>query len=129
MTATPPPARYILVIDPEDDLRQVIALSLEIFTNWTITVAPAGHEGISLARSLQPDAILLNISVREVTTFSRLKAHPQTQSLPIIALVYRPFPEDRARLLGQGFAGAIALPLDTSTLHQRIADILGWASL
>ena len=127
-TASSPLSRCILVIEPEDDIREVIALSLKTLTEWTVVPAATRREGIQLARTLQPDAILLDLDVRDVTTFSRLQTHPQTAALPVIALVPRLLWADRVQLAERGFAGAIALPLDTSTLHEAIVAILNWAT-
>lgn len=125
-TANSPPSPCILAIEPDTDLREVITLSLKTLTQWAIVPASSGREGLELARTLHPDVILLDLNVRDVTTFARLKADPQTESLPVIALVPRLLAGDRVQLTEQGFAGAIALPLDTSTLHEAIAAIMDW---
>ncbi|MEO1132836.1 MAG: response regulator [Cyanobacteria bacterium J06639_1] len=126
-TSISPPSRCILVIEPENDLRAVITLSLKTLTAWDVLPASSGGEGLELARTRQPDVILLDLDVRDVTLFARLKMNPKTDSLPVIALVPRLLSGDRVQLSERGFAGAIALPLDTSTLHETIAAIMNWS--
>ena len=41
--------RRILIIDDEDDIREVAALSLEAVANWQVMTASSGLEGIATA--------------------------------------------------------------------------------
>ena len=41
--------RRILIIDDEDDIREVAALSLEATAGWQVFTASSGLEGISMA--------------------------------------------------------------------------------
>lgn len=120
------PFRCVAIVEPDNDLREVLTLSLRITTMWTVIPAASGCEGIQLARTRQPDVILLGLCARNVITFTRLQIRSQLRSLPIIALVPRLLNGDRIQLAARGFAGAIVLPLDTTTLHEIVADILDW---
>jgi CheY-like chemotaxis protein len=40
--------RRILIIDDEEDIREVAALSLETVAGWTVTTTSSGAEGIAL---------------------------------------------------------------------------------
>ena len=50
----------ILIIDDEDDIREVAALSLETVAGWEVMVASSGAQGLARAATYQPDAILLD---------------------------------------------------------------------
>src|SRR5687768_17004958 len=55
------PPRHLLLIDDEDDIREVASLSLEMTQVWTITTANGGAAGIAVAGTCTPDAILLDV--------------------------------------------------------------------
>ncbi len=80
--------RRVLIIDDEDDIREVAALSLEATAGWQILTASSGAEGISIAAAEQPDAILMDVMMPGVdgpTTFSAMQQNPPTSpysSLP-----------------------------------------------
>ena len=67
--------RRILLIDDEDDIREVAALSLETVAGWEVLMASSGAEGIARAKAEKPDAILLDVMMPGMdgpTTFREL---------------------------------------------------------
>ena len=59
------PNRRVLLIDDEDDIREVAQLSLEMVANWDVVTASSGAEGVRRALAGQPDAILLDVMMPE----------------------------------------------------------------
>ncbi|MGB3201927.1 MAG: response regulator, partial [Nodosilinea sp.] len=53
--------KRILIIDDEADVREIAKLSLEITRQWDVTTAASGEEGVRLASTQHPDAILLDV--------------------------------------------------------------------
>jgi len=45
----------ILIIDDEDDIREVAALSLETVAGWDVAVASSGAQGLVRAAEYNPD--------------------------------------------------------------------------
>src|SRR5258705_441232 len=60
----------LLVIDDEEDIREVASLTLELKEGWEVAAAGSGAEGIKLARGSVPDAILLDAPQQEVIVAS-----------------------------------------------------------
>src|SRR4051794_25936021 len=52
-------SKRILIVDDEDDIREVAQVSLELVGQWEVVTAASGRDGIERARSAHPDAILL----------------------------------------------------------------------
>src|SRR5207245_1045085 len=52
--------RRVLVIDDEEDIREVARLSLELVGQYQVLTASSGRDGLDSARSHRPDAILLD---------------------------------------------------------------------
>ena len=62
----PKPERYLLIVDDEDDIREIASLSLVITEGWRVEVAPSSRACLALARSSQPDAILLDVMMPDM---------------------------------------------------------------
>ena len=70
--------RRILIIDDEEDIREVAALSLEATAGWEIVTASSGADGILAAGNSKPvlDAILMDVMMPEMdgpTTFRMMQ--------------------------------------------------------
>lgn len=82
-------------------------------------VAENGHEGLSLARDLRPDVILLDINLPGLSGFelkARLDADPLTRGLPVLALSASAMPGDIKRGKEAGFRDYLTKPLDIAAL-------------
>jgi CheY-like chemotaxis protein len=54
-------SKRILIVDDENDIREVAQVSLELVGNFEVITASSGPAGVESARSGQPDAILLDV--------------------------------------------------------------------
>lgn len=121
--------RHLLLIDDEDDIREVASLSLEMTQGWTVTTANGGASGIALAGTCAPDAILLDVMMPDMdgpTTFRALQMQQTTKSIPVIFLTAKVQAADRQRFMQLGVRGLIAKPFDPITLGERISELLSW---
>ncbi len=121
--------KRILVIDDEDDIREVAQLSLEMVGGWEVVVARSGQDGLALALKEQPDAILLDVMMPDMdgpATFSHLKANPDTQKIPVILLTAKVLSAEQNQLSDLGVTGIIAKPFDPMSLANQVAQALGW---
>jgi CheY-like chemotaxis protein len=119
----------VLIIDDEEDIRQVAALSLETVAGWDVLMANSGANGIARAEEEQPDAILLDVMMPGMdgpTTFQQLKKNPATASIPVVLLTAKVQAADKKRFSDLGVAGVLFKPFDPLTLAQQIADAVGW---
>ena len=119
----------LLVIDDEEDIREVAALTLELKEGWDVAAAGSGADGIRLALGRHPDAILLDVMMPDMdgpTTLRMLRAAPATQSIPVIFLTAKVQAADRRRYLDMGVNGVIAKPFDPLTLGRTICECLDW---
>ena len=81
--------RRILIIDDDDDIREVAALSLEATADWSILTASSGKEGIKIAAAQKPDAILMDVMMPEMdgpTTFKQLQLNLTLQEYRLCCL-------------------------------------------
>lgn len=121
--------RRVLIIDDEEDIRQVAALSLETVAGWDVLMASSGIEGIGRAASERPDAILLDVMMPAMdgpTTFLELQKRTETVGIPVVLLTAKVQGPDQKRFAGLGVAAILFKPFDPLTLSRQISDALGW---
>ena len=123
--------RRVLLIDDEDDIREVATVSLSKLGGWEVVAAGSGMEGLAKAEATRPDAILLDVMMPDIdgpATLKKLQANPTTKNIPIILLTAKIQAADRRRFQELGIAGLIAKPFDPLDLPQQVANYLGWES-
>lgn len=121
---TPP---TVLIVDDEDDIREVARLALEVVAGWTTHTAASGEEGQLLASSLQPDLILLDVMMPGLdgpATLRRLRSDPATASIPVVFLTAKTQSSDVEALEKIGALAVLAKPFDPLTLADSIAEIM-----
>jgi len=122
------PEKRILIIDDEDDIREVAQLSLELIGGWQVLTARSGQEGLTLAAAAQPEVILLDVMMPDMdgpTTFRKLREEPTTCHIPVILLTAKVQSADRHQFAELGIAAVIAKPFDPLTLASQIEAALG----
>ena len=120
----------ILIIDDEEDIREVAALSLETVAGWQVITANSGAQGLARAIEHQPDAILLDVMMPGMdgpTTFRELRNHPRTRRIPVLLLTAKVQASDQRRFADLGVEDILFKPFDPLTLSTQIADALGWS--
>ena len=123
------PSKHILLIDDEDDIREVAAMSLETVAGWRVTCASSGEEGIRLAEHAAPDAILLDVMMPDQDgpqTLRLLRQNAKTKSIPVLFLTAKVQAFERQRLKDIGASGTLAKPFDPMKLADEISQTLGW---
>jgi CheY-like chemotaxis protein len=122
-------SKQILVIDDEDDIREVAKLSLELVGGWEVLEAHSGAEGLATAQAEAPDAILLDVMMPEMdgaATFQKLQENPTTQKIPVIFMTAKVQAADRQRFRNLGVTSVIAKPFDPVQLPAQVSAALGW---
>ena len=119
----------LLVIDDQEDIREVASLTLELKEGWDVVAAGSGADGINIARGTLPDVILLDVMMPDLdgpSTLRMLRNMPETQSIPVIFLTAKVQAADHRRYLEMGVNGVIAKPFDRLTLGRTICECLSW---
>jgi len=122
----------ILLIDDEDDIREVASLTLEATAGWEVIAANSGAAGIRVALAEKPEAILMDVMMPEMdgpTTFREMQKIPELANIPVILLTAKVQGVDQRRFSDLGVAAVLFKPFDPMTLAQQIADVLHWDTL
>ena len=121
--------RTVLIIDDEDDIREVAALSLEATAGWKILTASSGAEGIEIAVAHKPDAILMDVMMPGVdgpSTFRIMQENPAISHIPVLLLTAKVQGVDKRRFADIGVAAVLFKPFDPLTLADQISEALHW---
>ncbi|MDJ0569418.1 MAG: response regulator transcription factor [Pleurocapsa sp. MO_192.B19] len=111
---------HILVVEDEAKLAQFIKLELE-FENYEVTVAPDGFAGLSAAREIQPDLILLDWMLPGISGPEICRRLRQTgDKVPIILLTAKDEVSDRVTGLDAGADDYVIKPFSIEELLARV---------
>lgn len=122
--------KRILLVDDEDDIREVAAISMQAVGGWEVCSASSGTEAIAQALAEQPDAILLDVMMPGIdgpTTFRRLQGDARTRDIPVILLTAKAQAADRRSFDELGVAGVLSKPFDPMSLPDQVAALLAAA--
>jgi two-component system cell cycle response regulator DivK len=117
-------ARILVIEDAPADM-ELMSKVLEKAGHIALT-APTAESGLSLAKALVPDLILMDTQLPGMdglTAARRLKDHEHTRSIPVIALAL-PAKGAEERILASGCEGHILKPLQPETLWEQIKAAL-----
>ncbi|GAC1417538.1 MAG: response regulator [Acidobacteriaceae bacterium] len=123
--------RRILIIDDEDDIREVAALSLEATAGWEVITASSGTAGMRAAAESNPtpDAILMDVMMPGLdgpSTFRMMQQDPAIAHIPVLLLTAKVQGVDQRRFAGLGVAAVLFKPFDPLTLAAQISEVLDW---
>ena len=117
--------RTILLIEDNEQNRYLATFLLERHGYKVVSVA-YGPRGIELARTLQPDLILLDIQLPVMDGYAVARALRGIESLrntPITAVTSYAMVGDREKALAAGCTGYIEKPIDPETFVAEIERI------
>ena len=121
-----PARKRILLVDDTPDLVQVVSRRLESW-GFEVLTAATGEEGLRMAQQTRPDLVLLDIMMpkmkgREVC--ARLKADPETKSIPVIFLTALGLADHVKAGMDLGADDYIVKPFEPAELKERISIVL-----
>ena len=116
----------ILLVEDNEMNRDMLSRRLER-RGYTVVMAVDGQQGVDMARSEQPDLILLDMSLPVIDGWEaarRLKASPTTARVPIVALTAHAMSGDREKALAAGCDDYDTKPVDFPNLLAKIDALL-----
>jgi CheY-like chemotaxis protein len=120
-------SKSILIIDDEEDVKDIAQMGLEMAGDWQVITASTGKEGLDLAKNSQPEVILLDLMMPEwdgIETLKHLKANQSTAAIPVILMTAKTQSAIATELTELDLAGVITKPFRPLELPEQIAQIL-----
>ena len=86
-----------------------------------------GEEGVDMALAHKPDLVLMDIQlpgINGVEAFKRIRAHPDTASIPVVAFTASVTTSDRHRIIAAGFDAFIGKPVNLKEFLDTVRTTL-----
>ena len=117
----------VLVIEDEPQMQKFLGLALEN-EGYRFLSALTGADGIALARTHNPDLVLLDLGLPDTDGMAVTRAIREISAKPIIVISARGQEEDKVKALDVGADDYLTKPFGTSELMARIRVALRHAS-
>lgn len=117
----------ILIVDDSPTEQYVLDQHLRNAGHQTVT-ANDGEEGLDVARSEQPDLILMDVVMPGLNGFQatrKLKRDPATAGIPVIIVTTKSQDTDREWGLRQGASDYLVKPVEPGELLEKVRQLLG----
>jgi len=116
----------ILLVEDNETNRDMLGRRLQR-RGYEVIIAVDGAEGVSMAQRDAPDLILMDMSLPVLDGWEatrRLKAAPETQAIPVIALTAHAMSGDREQALEAGCDDYDTKPIELDRLLGKIEALL-----
>lgn len=113
----------ILLIEDDSQIRKFLTITLTSH-DYAVIPAETGKEGIRLATSVKPDAILLDLGLPDIDGSDVIQAIREWSKIPIIVLSVRAEEEEKIKAFDLGANDYVTKPFGTGELLARIRAAL-----
>jgi CheY-like chemotaxis protein len=117
----------ILLVEDNEMNRDMLSRRLKR-KGFEVIIAEDGRAGVDLASAERPDLILLDMSLPIMDGWEaagHMKANPETQKIPVVALTAHAMEGDREKALAAGCDDYDTKPVNFSGLLDKINALLG----
>jgi signal transduction histidine kinase/DNA-binding response OmpR family regulator len=126
--AAPPSTRRVLYVDDNPMLTALVERIFAADPAVTVHTAPDGRTGLELATQLQPDIVLLDLNLTDMSgeaLLRQLRADSRTRSIPVVIVSGDTAPGTIGRLADLGVAGYLTKPFAAAQLSELVSSIAG----
>ena len=119
--------KKILLVDDEPEIQLIISTRLSA-AGFEVIIAKDGQEGLNMARSESPDAILLDLMIPKIDGFKvcrMLKFDKAFENIPVIIFSARGSDADKKLAEQVGASAYIVKPFNLDLFTQTIQRLLG----
>ena len=117
----------VLIIDDDIDVRRIACLGLSKVGKMDVIDVDNGKEGLTKAKTEQPDVILLDVMMPSMdgpATLEALQSEEETKHIPVIFLTAKAMTSEVERLKKLGAVGVMTKPFDPIKLSEEILEVL-----
>jgi CheY-like chemotaxis protein len=117
----------ILIAEDNAVNRELLRELLEL-RGHEVVEACDGEEALRMVQQTQPDLLLLDIGMPVLDGYAvirRIRENPSLAQLPVVAVTAYAMQGDRERILESKFDGYLSKPIDSRSLVDELARLLG----
>lgn len=119
-------AEKILIVDDDPETLRLVRMILQR-QNYDVVTASNGMQGITMARTEQPDLILLDVMMPDLDGYQvcqQIRSNPETAPIPIIMFTAKTQVEDKVAGYDAGVDDYITKPIHPAELAAHIRSLL-----
>ena len=119
--------RHILLIDDDDSICALVKIIIEIESNWKISIANSGKDGIKKAINKHPDIILLDVNMpgmNGIETLEKLKSNTETKFIPVIFFTSESKILKKPQNKKLDIKGLLIKPIEFNTFINKVEKIV-----
>jgi len=122
--------RAVVFIIEDNERNRKLARDILNHAGFETLEAGTAEDGLALAAERSPGIVLMDVQlpgIDGVQALQRLRSHPATAGIPVIAVTAFAMKADRERFLAAGFDEYVEKPLDIREFPRRVAAALAGA--
>ncbi len=119
----PPPTRRVLYVDDNPMMTRLVERIFAADPSVTVQTAPDGATAIDLVTQQQPDIVLLDLNLADMSgedLMRQFRADPRTRPIPVAIVSGDAAPETIERLTSSGAAAYLTKPFTSAQLRQFV---------
>jgi two-component system, cell cycle response regulator DivK len=116
----------ILVVEDNEKNRKLVRDLLTV-KGYRVLEAESGEDGVRTAREQRPALVLMDIQlpgIDGIEALRRLRADPETATIPVVAVTASAMTRDRQTILAAGFDGYQAKPISVRPFLELVREVL-----
>jgi two-component system, cell cycle response regulator DivK len=118
-----------LILHVEDNFENRVLIRRLLFSEgYDVLEAENARQALKVLASRRPDLILMDINMPDIdgyTLTAELKARPDLNNVPIVAITANVMRGDRERVFESGCDGYIEKPIDVDSFLEQVARFVG----
>jgi two-component system phosphate regulon response regulator PhoB len=120
------PKSLVLVVDDEEDMRELVAMNLRR-AGYAVVEAADGVTGLAVARQRMPACVVLDVMMpgrSGLQVLQELRGDEALKHIPVVMLTAKAMTEDRVAGLEKGADDYLAKPFSPKELVLRVQAVL-----
>tara|TARA_R110000822_G_scaffold187752_15_gene326705 strand:+ start:1235 stop:1609 length:375 start_codon:yes stop_codon:yes gene_type:complete len=119
-------ATVLIVDDSPTEMHQLVGLLEK--NGYTVLAAESGERGVTIAKSEQPDAILMDIVLPGLNGFQatrQLNKARETEHIPVVMVTTKDQETDKVWGMRQGAKAYLTKPVSEKSLIDVLKEVIG----
>lgn len=109
----------VLIVEDDPQIRKFLTITLTTH-DYAVVTAESGQEGIRLATSIKPDAVLLDLGLPDIDGAEVVRSIREWSKMPILVLSVRAQEEEKVKAFDLGANDYVTKPFGTAELLARL---------
>ena len=119
--------KTILIVDDEEDVRNIVSIRLANNPDFRILEAANGHDALELAKRQRPDLVILDWLMPGfdgMEVLKALRASAELTAIPVIMMTVKAEQSAQAEGYAMGVMAYLIKPFDSDTLTETVQKAL-----